>query len=233
MFTLDERLALCASYVRNGTDLADIGTDHAYLPVWLAANGKIKSAVAADVRLKPLENAAANIEKYMKKYNFPEIISTVLSDGLDNIESHCAKDIVMAGMGGELMVKIIHRTKWLCDDTKRLILQPMTKAEILREYLCENGWKFIDEKACVSGEKAYSVICCEYDGIKHKCDEVFKYIGLLDSNIDEFAKIYIQNVNSKLKKKLLGFENDKKEYLKLSLIINKLDEISENQKGEN
>ena len=63
MFSLDERLSLCASFVRHGSKLADIGTDHAYLPIWLIENNLIESAVAADVRTGPLENARNNIRQ--------------------------------------------------------------------------------------------------------------------------------------------------------------------------
>ena len=117
MFRLDERLSLCAEFVREGVRLADVGTDHAYLPVWLACSGKIRSAVACDVRVGPLENAKANIQKY----HVGNIVSTVLSDGLDSISPDLADDIVLAGMGGELITKIIMRTQWLYNGDKRLI----------------------------------------------------------------------------------------------------------------
>ena len=77
MFEPDERLALCASFVREGAAVADIGTDHAYLPVWLVRSGKIPSAVAADLREGPLANAQANIERN----GVSDRIKTVLSDG--------------------------------------------------------------------------------------------------------------------------------------------------------
>ena len=64
LFSLDGRLSVCASYVRRGTRLADVGTDHAYLPVWLAKNGLISSAVASDIREKPLMAGGENIRKY-------------------------------------------------------------------------------------------------------------------------------------------------------------------------
>jgi len=94
-FSIDERLSLCASFVRPGARLADIGTDHGYLPIRLSLDGKIESAVAADVRVKPLKSAESNIQKYGVTN-----IKTVLSDGLQNISPEDAYDIVIAGMGG-------------------------------------------------------------------------------------------------------------------------------------
>ncbi len=221
LFSLDERLALCASFVRKGTTLADIGTDHAYLPVWLAKNGLITSAVAADIRIGPLNNAKDNIIRY----NVENIVTTALSDGLDNIDPSQAQDIVIAGMGGELIAKIIEKTQWLCDSSRRLILQPMTRAESLRLFLCENRFKIEQEKACISGKKTYSVIVCHYDGIIHECNNEFKYIGLLKYDKSEEAKRYIYVVNEKLKKKVHSFEEDLKEKQKLENLINKLGEI--------
>lgn len=221
LFGLDERLALCASFVRKGTRLADIGTDHAYLPVWLAKNGLIKSAVAADVRIGPLENAKENI----KRYNAEDIVTTVLSDGLDNIEPSQALDIVIAGMGGELIAKIIDKPQWLCDSSRRLILQPMTRAESLRLFLCEKGFKIEQEKVCVSGKKTYSVMVCNYDGIVRQCDDEFKYIGLLTKDNSQEAKRYIYTVNEKLKKKINSFADGSKEKSDLSAIIEKFDKM--------
>lgn len=221
MFRLDERLALCASFVRDGTKLADIGTDHAYLPVWLAKNGKIVSAVAADIRPKPLENAKENI----RRYNAENMVSTVLSDGLDEIEPSQAQDIVIAGMGGELIAKIIDRPQWLYDSSRRLILQPMTRAESLRLFLCEKGFKTEQEKACISGGKTYSVMVCSYDGKVRECSNEFKYAGLLLNDNSSEAKQYIYNVKEKLKKKINAYDENSAERAELSALIEKFEKI--------
>ena len=223
MFRLDERLALCAEFVRDGARLVDVGTDHAYLPVWLACDGKIKSAVACDVRPKPLENAKANIQKY----HVENVVSTALSDGLDSISPDLADDIVIAGMGGELIAKIIMRTQWLRDTDKRLILQPMSRAESLRPLLCENGFHIQQEKACISANKSYSVMLCRYDGVKRTCNNIFRYIGLLENDSSFEAKRYIYVINEKLKKKIKGFDENSDEYRNLHEIISKFDILAE------
>lgn len=204
-FSIDERLSLCASFVRNGTRLADIGTDHGYLPIRLALDGKIESAVAADVRIKPLQSAESNIEKYGVKN-----VKTVLSDGLKNVSPEDAYDIVIAGMGGELIASIIENTPWICEDNRRLILQPMTRADSLRSFLCANGFNIIYEKACVCSKKVYSVIVSEYDGKIRECYPIFKYLGLLIDEVGLERDMYIESVIIKLKKKINGLKKSGK-----------------------
>lgn len=199
---LDHRLAVCASFVRQGTRLADVGTDHAYLPVRLAAEGKILSAVACDVRTGPLQNAKSNI----LRFGVESIVSTVLSDGLDAVLPEQAEDIVMAGMGGELIAAIIQRTQWLYDESRRLILQPMTRAGSLRVFLCANGFHILQEKACISGKKCYSVMLCAYDGQSRPCNEQTEYFGLLGEDASPEAMQYKSTVLQKLNRKISGLQ---------------------------
>lgn len=198
-FSIDERLSLCASFVRPGARLADIGTDHGYLPIRLSLDGKIESAVAADIRVKPLKSAESNIQKYGVTN-----IKTILSDGLQNISPEDAYDIVIAGMGGELIAAIIENTPWICEGNRRLILQPMTRADSLRSFLYAKGFNIIAEKACISSKKVYSVIVSEYDGIIRECSPAFKYLGLLIGEVDLERDIYIASVVRKLEKKING-----------------------------
>ena len=202
LFELDERLALCASVVRENSRLADVGTDHAFLPVKLAAEGKILSAVASDVRTGPLKNAESNI----RLYGVEDKVRAVLSDGLDDISPELADDIVIAGMGGELIANIIKRTQWLYDGSKRLILQPMTRMESLRLFLYQNGFCIEQEKACVSGRKHYSVMLCRYDGVIRECGKKEQYIGSLGDDNSEEAAGYINMIKTKLKRKADGLE---------------------------
>lgn len=135
LFRLGNRLALCASMVREGTKLADIGTDHAYLPIWLARKGRISSAIAADVspcRCVPRNRISAAT---MWRNRLPPR----LSDGLRALSPDEAGDIVLAGMGGELIIRLIGEAPWLKAGDKRLILQPMTSAEELRRFLEREG----------------------------------------------------------------------------------------------
>ncbi len=203
LFTLDERLALCADFVRDGVSLADIGTDHAYLPVWLALSGKISHAIAADVRTLPLERGRRNIEKY----HVENIVEARVSDGLREISPQEADDIVIAGMGGELIADILAAAPWVKNPAKQLILQPMTKEYVLREYLYTNGFSIRAEKACTHAGKLYSVMSAVYTG-KAQTMPLYKLcVGELDPH-DGSSDAYIKRVLTRLEKKRVGMARD-------------------------
>ena len=155
---IDNRIRCIADCVRNGAVLADIGTDHGKLPIYLAQTQKIKHAVAVDINEMPLLKAKNNI----KKYGLDLVIDTYLTDGLRGVEVFCPTDIVIAGMGGELIEDILNKQT---TDRKnvRYILQPMTKEECLRKFLCNNGYSIFDEYI-VKEQRLYQVICAEYTG---------------------------------------------------------------------
>lgn len=199
LFKLDERLSSCADFVRGGAKIADIGTDHAYLPVWLAKQGRIKSAVAADIHPMPLERGEENI----KKYGCKNIVTTRLSDGLSGISPNECDDIIIAGMGGELIAEILSKAFWVKDSEKRLILQPMTRANVLREYLIQNGFEIITEKPCSHGGKSYTVIFAQYSGKIIDVPSDFYYVGKLNPS-DEIAREYAGQVLKKLRYKAQG-----------------------------
>lgn len=157
---INDRLLTAVTYVREGSVLADVGTDHAYLPIYLLNSGLISRAIAADINVGPLEKAKENIQKY----GYGEEIRTVLCDGLAKINSDDVDDVAIFGMGGELIVKIIDQASWLKNPQKRLILQPMTHPEKLREYLAENGYMIVGEVLSYDRGKIYQTICAEYDG---------------------------------------------------------------------
>ena len=154
---LSKRLMSAVGFVRGGI-LADVGTDHAYLPVYLYKLGKIRGAVAADINEGPLDRAKVNIAAY----DAADGIQTVLSDGLQKLEGYCPDDIVIFGMGGELIVRIIDDAKWVKNPKIRLILQPMTKQAEVRSYLIENGFFIVDEVMTEDDDKIYQTICAEY-----------------------------------------------------------------------
>lgn len=217
LFKLDDRLAACAELVRSGTKLADIGTDHAYLPVWLTKNGKISSAIAADINPKPLERGLENI----KRYSAEDIVTTRLSNGLQNIKPDEADDIVIAGMGAELIIDIVSKAEWLENGGKRLILQPMTRAYMLRRYLYENGFEIKAEIACEQNGKVYSVIMAEYSGAPVITEELEEYIGKLDMNLT-ISKKYGLQVLKKLADRREGLKHTGKDTSSIDKIIHKL-----------
>ena len=137
LFQLDPRLSLCASFVPAGAKLADIGTDHGYLPIWLAKTGRVIHAVAADLRPGPLERAKENV----RKYQVEDIVELRLSDGLQAFLPEEADFIVIAGMGGEVIASILGALP-AEGNRRRLVLQPMTRAEELRRSWRSMGLRF-------------------------------------------------------------------------------------------
>ncbi len=191
---LDNRLCLCARFVRSGAKLADIGTDHAYLPVYLCRCGKCPTAIAADINPEPLKRGAETISAA----GLDGRIKTRLSDGLKNINSDEADDIVIAGMGGELIAKIIGECSFAKDKSKRFILQPMTKSEYLIEWLCRNGYKITDRDCCEAANKCYTVILAEYTGKAAEQDEIYYYLARLNPKNEthlRFLKGHIERLN--------------------------------------
>lgn len=199
---LDNRLFLCAKNVRPGKFVADVGTDHAYLPIWLVLNNLIPYALATDVREGPLLNAQKNIAKF----NVENKVSTRISDGLDSVKPDEVDDIVIAGMGGELIVKIISRAGWLKDNSKHLVLQPMAAEPELREFLAREGFKINSEQAVVSSGKVYTVMSAVFDASFSNFDRIYPYVGRLRDNLTLEACLYVEKTARDLKNKLKGYK---------------------------
>lgn len=140
MITLTKRLQAVADLVPAGCSFADIGTDHAYLPVWLLQKGVIDHAIAGDIRQGPLDHAKATAQRY----HCMEQLSFRLSDGLSALDPHEADCVAIAGMGGEAMISILTAAPWTKADT-RLILQPQTNLPELRRWLTGNGYAIREE----------------------------------------------------------------------------------------
>lgn len=187
------------SFVREDSIVADIGTDHAYLPIWLIKNGIVKSALACDINEGPLNAGKNDVESY----SLSDKITLRLSDGLKEVKENEADDIVIAGMGGELIVKILSECEWAKNKDKHFILQPMTKAEVLIKYLYENGFEIIKQKACECLGKHYTVMLVEYTGNAVSITPEFSYLGKLDLS-DSESKSYLKHVVSHLEKRSIG-----------------------------
>ncbi|MCM1544033.1 MAG: class I SAM-dependent methyltransferase [Ruminococcus sp.] len=194
---LDSRLLSVATLCRNGSRLLDIGTDHAYLPAYLVQNGVCPSAIAADVREMPLQNAKETIDEY----GLGDKIKTVLSNGLDNIGPNSADDIVLAGMGGILIEEILSRAEWIKTKSIRIIAQPMTHPERVRSFFINHGFHIIDEAASSDSKHNYCAIAAEYVGENQIVSEGYIYFGELKNKKDEDAKKYLKKQLERLKKR--------------------------------
>ncbi len=158
--SIPTRLLWFAERVRCGVCFADIGTDHAKLPVFLLKNGKISSAIASDIGEGPIAHART----YIGLNGLSEQISTHVGDGIAHLDIISPADIAICGMGGETIINIINGASVVKSDGIRLLLQPMTDFAMLRNYLAENGFSFIDEDIVLSDSRMYQCIIVEYSG---------------------------------------------------------------------
>ena len=160
---LDPRLSSAAEYVRQGAVFADIGTDHAYLPVFLLEEGRISRAYAADIAQGPLSRAESTVRAHGRMAD----VTLVLTDGLRGMENYGITDIAICGMGGENIVSILENAPFVKDPAVRLILQPMTRPSVVRHYLAEGGFAVLDETYCRDRDKLYTVIAAAYTGERY------------------------------------------------------------------
>ena len=165
---IDARLVRASRFIRESAYLADVGTDHAYLPIYLTLIGRIDRALASDINDGPVLRA----KKSVTKYGVADKIDVVRAAGLDGAIDFPITDAVIAGMGGELIASILTDAPWIKNEKYNLVLQPMTHPEILRKYLLDEGFCIIGEDVVsdMADERAkvYQIINAVYTG---KTDE--------------------------------------------------------------
>ena len=207
---LSKRLQTIADFVKKGAVVADIGTDHAHIPIYLIKNNIISKAYACDINKGPLEKAKENINYYGVKN-----IELRLSNGLEKLKTDEADTFIIAGMGGELIIDILDRGQGFLDKKNTFILSPHTKIEEVRNYLLRKGLKILKEDMCIDEGKFYTVMEAVYMG------KTFSYTKgeLL------FGKYLIDNKNPVL------FEYLKKEKQKYLNIIS-ADGINDTRRRE-
>ena len=151
---LQPRLACIASLVPRGARLADVGTDHGCLPVWLLQHGRIARAIASDINAAPLDRARATA----RAYGVTEGVDFRLCAGLAEIKSGECDTVVLAGMGGETIIGILEAAPWTRDGAHTLVLQPQTKTELLRRWLSGNGYRLLEERLVRDKGQLYVVL---------------------------------------------------------------------------
>ncbi len=173
--TLDERLRTVADLVRQDAYFADIGTDHAYLPVFLLKEGRISFAYASDIAEGPLATAAAHISEMGEG----DRILLRLADGLQGLFSHfpCVSDIAVCGMGGELIAQLLSEEPRIKSSAIHLILQPMSRQAALRIYLAENGFRIEREELARAQGRIYTCILASYTGEAYTLTETEAEVG--------------------------------------------------------
>lgn len=210
----------------DGETVADIGTDHAYIPIRLALDKKIKKAIACDKNIGPLKIAEENV----KKYQLSDIIDLRCGGGLEPIEKGEAECIIIAGMGGNLIGDIIEESHEKAA-ASRLILQPMNAQYELRCRLIDMGFTIEKEELCSEGFKVYNMMRVVFGRCKkpdnpiylHLPSELFSHrlFGMLaDKKEREFKKIITGQKNSAAPDRLIEQRYDE--------LLHSLNEIRKN-----
>ena len=198
---LTNRLKAVADMVPVCSVVADIGTDHAYIPIYLVQNGIAKEGIASDISEGPAKIARQNIEKY----GLVSEISVVVGDGLEGIPY--AEVIIIAGMGGKMICDILENGEQTAKAAQLLVLQPMTMACELRKYLHGAGFEILSETLAKEDEKLYNILVVKA-GSQSYGDEIFYHLG--KSLIDERHPLlgeYIQKRVNALEIALNGMDN--------------------------
>lgn len=151
---ISERLRTIAGMVTEGNRLVDVGCDHGYLPVYLMQHHKIPSAIATDVGRGPLARA----KEHIAQYGLEQYIETRLCNGLTGIRSGEGETLVIAGMGGPLMEKILLEGKKVLEGFRELILQPQSDVPHFRHFIMEYGFCIVQEEMILEEGKFYPMM---------------------------------------------------------------------------
>lgn len=157
MKKLSNRLSAIADFAEKYERVADVGTDHGYIPVRLLQSGGVKKVIASDINTGPLEHA----KQTAAENGISEGIEFFVSDGISHLKKGSIDALIIAGMGGETIVSILSQSDWVSDGAQKLILQPMTKTDELISWLWGNGF-YISEALLAEDEgEVYLIICAE------------------------------------------------------------------------
>ncbi|HFL3156128.1 TPA: tRNA (adenine(22)-N(1))-methyltransferase TrmK [Clostridioides difficile] len=195
---LTDRLLKIASLVSDGKKIADIGTDHGYIPVYLLKEGKVPFAVLADVNKGPLDNA----HKEVIQNNLLDKVDLRLGSGIEILEIGEVEEVIIAGMGGILISELLEAKKEVTHNVEKLILQPMQAQEELRYYLLNNGYEILEEVLVREDFRIYEIIVAKYTGKNTIIeDEIYYEVGIKllenkDSLFNDFIEKKIKTYSS-------------------------------------
>lgn len=233
MIKLSKRMKAVASMVTPGNILADVGTDHGYVPIALVQRKKIPKAIAMDINKGPLQRACEHItENKLEDY-----IETRLSDGVEKLQAGEADTILIAGMGGELVIHILTEGEEVCRNAKELVLQPQSELQKVRKFLRENKYKLVDEDMVIEDGKYYpmmKVVPVEEDSFWEAIPEeairaCYLYGPLLLKNGNPSLRKFLVKQHKQLTKILKELEKQPESESILHRKKEVLDEISLNE----
>ena len=224
---LSQRLSSVASMVTAGNCLADVGTDHGYVPIYLYERNIIPRAIAMDVNKGPLERAALHIAESGMK----EAIETRLSDGLTALKPGEADSVVIAGMGGPLIIRILSAHPEITESLKELILQPQSEISEVRIWLYEQGYEIVEEHMVFEDGKYYPMFKAVKNlEAKKLTDLEYKYGKLSVLGEPEVLRAYLvreiankQNILQKLNEETT--EKSKGRAVEIKALLAELEEM--------
>jgi len=154
---LSARLQTLADNIDNNASVADIGTDHGYLPIYLAQTEAVKKIAASDISAASLQSA----RRFASEYNVTEKITFINASGLEGISVHDFDTIVIAGMGGETIIEILSNTPRIKQQKIKFILQPQSKLDLLSRFLYDNEYKIKSTQRLEDKGKRYVITVAE------------------------------------------------------------------------
>lgn len=196
---MSNRLELIASFVDDGIGVADVGTDHGYIPLMLVKRGYKGNIIATDINEGPLQKARQNIIAS----GCDGAVELILCDGLDGCEPEKVDTVIIAGMGGDTVTGILDRAEWCSRQDIKLILQPVTKPEILRYWLVNNDFRITKESHVIENGTIYQIICAVPGrDLRYKDSELFigRYELIADSpHLNDILQQHINRFSSAVK----------------------------------
>ncbi len=203
---LNKRLEAIASLIPSHKKIADIGTDHAYLPIFMVKHANCLAAIAGDINLGPFLVAREQV----KKFNLQEQIDVRKGDGLQVIEPGEAEVIIIAGMGGETICKIMEEGLDRVNEAEMVVLQPNTAALEVRNWLIDHQYYMVEERLVEDGRHLYQIIVAQ-KGIQPLKDPLMLEIGpKLWSNRDPLLKKHLEKLIHKYEIIEMGLQNQQK-----------------------
>ncbi|WP_349407855.1 tRNA (adenine(22)-N(1))-methyltransferase TrmK [Pseudalkalibacillus sp. SCS-8] len=194
MIAISKRLEKVTTYIPAGSTIADIGSDHAYLPCYSVQQGIIQHAIAGEVNEGPYQSALSQV----KALGLEDRIEVRLGDGLEVISPNEVSVVVIAGMGGQLISNILNRGKDRLSGVNRLILQPNMGAKFIRQWMEANGWVLTAESILEEDEKIYEILVAVRSDDPMELSEAERLLGpfLMEEKNETFQKKWKREKNN-------------------------------------
>jgi len=205
LLKLPERLGVIASYIEPGARVADIGTDHGFLPVYLAQRGLARGIIASDISARSLASA----KRTAAKYGVTDKIEFITAPGLDGIDRSQIDTVLIAGVGGETIADILQAAPWLNPQKHRLILQPQSKTDKLCQQISKCGYAVLDAMLTQDRGRIYTAILAGSGDIPDGDPEMALY-SLLVKKQDPLIGIFLDEMIDRARRASTGTDGPKR-----------------------